>query len=63
MSASPASSATLTARVRAGAVLYRHRADGFDNPTLVEPFNAEVRALPPEERVAAVAGSLESVWP
>jgi sugar phosphate isomerase/epimerase len=33
---------------------------GFDGPTLVEPFNAEVRALPPEERVAA---SLESVWP
>jgi sugar phosphate isomerase/epimerase len=36
---------------------------GFDGPTLVEPFNAEVRALPPEERVAAVAASLESVWP
>jgi len=29
----------------------------------VEPFNAEVRALPPEERVAAVAASVESVWP
>jgi hypothetical protein len=28
-----------------------------------EPFNAEVRALAPEERVAAVAASLESVWP
>jgi GMP synthase-like glutamine amidotransferase len=27
------------------------------------PFNAEVWALPPEERVAAVAASLESVWP
>ena len=36
---------------------------GFDGPTLVEPFNAEVRALPPEERVAAVAASLESVSP
>jgi sugar phosphate isomerase/epimerase len=36
---------------------------GFDGPTLVEPFNAEVRALPPDGRVAAVAASLESVWP
>jgi len=36
---------------------------GFDGPALVEPFNAEVRALAPEERVAAVAASLESVWP
>jgi hypothetical protein len=36
---------------------------GFDGPTLVEPFNAEVRALPPDERVAAVAASLQSVWP
>jgi hypothetical protein len=36
---------------------------GFDRPTLVEPFNAEVRALRPEERVAFVAASLESVWP
>jgi len=36
---------------------------GFDGPTLVEPFNAEVRALPPQERVAAVAAFLESVWP
>jgi sugar phosphate isomerase/epimerase len=35
----------------------------FDGPTLVEPFNAEVRAPPPEGRVAAVAASLESVWP
>jgi hypothetical protein len=35
----------------------------FDGPTLVEPSNAEVRALPPEGRVAAVAASLESVWP
>src|SRR3982074_525115 len=31
----------------------------FAGPTLVEPFNAEVRALPPEGRVAAVAASLE----
>ena len=29
----------------------------------VEPFNAEVRPLAPEDRVAAVAASLESVWP
>jgi sugar phosphate isomerase/epimerase len=36
---------------------------GFDGPTLVEPFNAEVRTLPPEERVAAVAAFLESVSP
>src|SRR3989442_914856 len=36
---------------------------GSDGPTLVEPFNAVVRALPPEERVAAVAASMESVWP
>jgi len=36
---------------------------GFDGPTVVEPLNAEVRALPPEERVAAVAASLESVRP
>ena len=36
---------------------------GFDGPALVESFNAEVRALVPEERVAAVAASLESVWP
>jgi hypothetical protein len=36
---------------------------GLDGPALVEPFNAEVRALAPEERVAAVAASLESVWP
>ena len=36
---------------------------GFDRPALVEPFNAEVRALASEERVAAVAASLESVWP
>ena len=35
----------------------------FGGPTLVEPFNAEVRALPPEGRVAAVAASLGSVWP
>jgi hypothetical protein len=28
-----------------------------------EPFNAEVRAIAPEERVAAVAASLESGWP
>jgi hypothetical protein len=36
---------------------------GFDGPAFVEPFNAEVRALAPEERVAAVAASLESVRP
>jgi len=36
---------------------------GVDGPTVVEPLNAEVRALPPEERVAAVAASLESVRP
>jgi sugar phosphate isomerase/epimerase len=36
---------------------------GFDGPALVEPVKAEVRALAPEERVAAVAASLESVWP
>jgi sugar phosphate isomerase/epimerase len=36
---------------------------GFDGPALVEPFSAEVRALAPEARVAAVAASLESVWP
>jgi sugar phosphate isomerase/epimerase len=36
---------------------------GFDGPALVEPFNAEVRALAPEERVAAAATSLGSVWP
>jgi len=36
---------------------------GFDGPALVEPFDAEVRALAPEERVAAVAASLESVRP
>jgi sugar phosphate isomerase/epimerase len=36
---------------------------GFDGPALVEAFNAEVRALAPEERFAAVAASLESVWP
>jgi hypothetical protein len=35
----------------------------FDGPALVEPFNAEVRPLAPEERVAAVAASVESVWP
>ena len=35
----------------------------FDGPALVEPFNAEVRALAPGERVAAVAASLQSVWP
>ena len=27
---------------------------GFDGPVIVEPFNADVRALPPPERVAAV---------
>jgi hypothetical protein len=36
---------------------------GFDGPAPVEPFNAEVRALAPEERVSAVAASLESVLP
>jgi hypothetical protein len=36
---------------------------GFDGPALVEPFNAEVLPLAPQERVAAVAASLESVWP
>jgi hypothetical protein len=36
---------------------------GVDGPALVEPFNAEALALPPEERAAAVAASLESVWP
>jgi len=36
---------------------------GFDGPTLVEPFNAEVRTLPPEARVAVVAACLEGVWP
>jgi hypothetical protein len=36
---------------------------GFDGPTLVESFNAEVRAPPPEEGLAAVAASLESVSP
>lgn len=36
---------------------------GFDGAALVEPFNAEVRALAPEERAAAVAASLERVWP
>src|SRR3989442_6166042 len=36
---------------------------GSDGPTLVEPFNAVVRALPPQDRVAAVGASLESVWP
>jgi sugar phosphate isomerase/epimerase len=36
---------------------------GFDGPAFVEPFNAEVRALAQEERVAAVAASLENVRP
>lgn len=36
---------------------------GFDGPALVEPSNAEVRALAPDERVAAVAAFLESVRP
>jgi hypothetical protein len=36
---------------------------GFDGPPLVERFNADVRALAPEERVAAVAASLGSDWP
>ena len=36
---------------------------GFDGPVIVEPFNADVRALPPPERVAAVAASLAAVWP
>jgi hypothetical protein len=35
---------------------------GFDAPTLVEPFHAEVRMLPPDGRVAAIAASQESVW-
>jgi hypothetical protein len=41
---------------RLGATEERLRAEIF-----VEPFNAEVRALAPEERIAAVAASLESV--
>ena len=36
---------------------------GFDGPAIVEPINAEMRALDPRERVAAVAASLECVWP
>lgn len=34
---------------------------GYDGPVVVEPFNAEVNALPPAERVRAVAQSLTSV--
>jgi muramoyltetrapeptide carboxypeptidase len=36
---------------------------GFDGLVIVEPFNADVRALPPPERVAAVAAPLAAVWP
>jgi hypothetical protein len=36
---------------------------GVAIPAFVEPFNAEVRALAPEERGPAVAASLESVRP
>ncbi len=35
---------------------------GFDGPVAVEPFNAEVNALPPAERVRAVAESLRRVF-
>ena len=36
---------------------------GFDGPVIVEPFNVDVQALPPPERVAAVAASLAAAWP
>ena len=36
---------------------------GFGGPVIVEPFNADVGALPPPERVPAVAPSLAAVWP
>jgi sugar phosphate isomerase/epimerase len=34
---------------------------GYDGPVVVEPFDAEVNALPPAERVRAVAQSLSAV--
>jgi predicted xylose isomerase-like sugar epimerase len=34
---------------------------GYDGPVVVEPFSAEVNALPASERVQAVAQSLSGV--
>ena len=48
---------------RKGAPGGRRAGHRFDGPVIVEPFNAGVRALPPPERVAAVAASLAAVWP
>ncbi len=35
---------------------------GYDGPVAVEPFDAAVQALPPEERVRAAGASLARVW-
>ena len=35
---------------------------GYDGPVVVEPFNAEHRALPPAERVRATHASLAKIW-
>src|SRR5581483_368973 len=35
---------------------------GYDGPVVVEPFNAELNALPPAERVRATRESLAKIW-
>jgi len=35
---------------------------GYSGPVVVEPFREWVRALPPEEAVAATARSLDRIW-
>ena len=35
---------------------------GYEGPVVVEPFSAELRALPPSERVAATADSLARIF-
>jgi sugar phosphate isomerase/epimerase len=35
---------------------------GYEGPVVVEPFNAEVKALPAAERVRAAADSLNDIW-
>ncbi len=35
---------------------------GYDGPVAVEPFDAAVRALPPDERVRVAGASLARVW-
>jgi sugar phosphate isomerase/epimerase len=35
---------------------------GYDGPVVVEPFNAELNALPYEERVVLTRSSLSRIW-